>query len=279
MEIELSLQLLRVVEQAAIACARTMGLGDRHGSDQVAVETMRQMMDQVAMDGTIVIGEGERDEAPMLFIGEKVGAGAKRPELQLPRRGHRRGPARGHQPVRDRRAQRHHRAGRQRKGRPAARPGLVHGKDRRRPDLQGRGGPGRAGRRQHSRHRPPAGARQGRSGRRGAGPSAPPETHRRHSRHRRTHPADRRRRPVGRHLGGGAGHGRSRRDGQRRRAGRRAVRGGAALPERRDPGAAGGLETGARGAPEQDGHHRPQAACTRPKTWRPASRSSLPAAE
>jgi fructose-1,6-bisphosphatase class II len=84
MEIELSLQLLRVVEQAAIACARTMGLGDRHGSDQAAVEAMRQMMDQVAMDGTIVIGEGERDEAPMLYIGEKVGAGANHPEHRFP---------------------------------------------------------------------------------------------------------------------------------------------------------------------------------------------------
>jgi len=84
MEIELSLQLLRVVEQAAIACARTMGLGDRHGSDHVAVESMRQTMDQVAMDGTIVIGEGERDEAPMLYIGEKVGAGAKHPEYNCP---------------------------------------------------------------------------------------------------------------------------------------------------------------------------------------------------
>src|SRR3954469_2331942 len=84
MEIEVGLQLLRVVEQAAIACARTMGQGDRHGSDQVAVESMRQMMDRVTMDGTIVIGEGERDEAPMLFIGEKVGAGAKHPEFNFP---------------------------------------------------------------------------------------------------------------------------------------------------------------------------------------------------
>ena len=74
MEIQLSLELLRVVEQAAISCARTMGLGDRHGSDQAAVESMRKNMDHIPMDGTIVIGEGERDEAPMLFIGEKVGA-------------------------------------------------------------------------------------------------------------------------------------------------------------------------------------------------------------
>src|SRR5437773_5307636 len=69
----LSLELLRVVEQAAIACAHTMGQVDRHKSDQVAVEAMRQVMDTVPIDGTIVIGEGERDEAPMLFIGEKVG--------------------------------------------------------------------------------------------------------------------------------------------------------------------------------------------------------------
>ena len=76
MSFDLSLQLLRVVEHAAIACAHTMGYGDRHGSDRVAVEAMRQVLDSVPIDGTIVIGEGERDEAPMLFIGEKVGQGA-----------------------------------------------------------------------------------------------------------------------------------------------------------------------------------------------------------
>jgi fructose-1,6-bisphosphatase class II len=70
---DLSLDFLRVVEQAAIACAHTMGQGDRHNSDQVAVEAMRQEMDTLPIDGTIVIGEGERDEAPMLYIGEKVG--------------------------------------------------------------------------------------------------------------------------------------------------------------------------------------------------------------
>src|SRR5205823_8571639 len=73
MESDLSLDFLRVVEQAAIACAHTMGQGDRHLSDHVAVEAMRQVMDSVPIDGTIVIGEGERDDAPMLFIGEKVG--------------------------------------------------------------------------------------------------------------------------------------------------------------------------------------------------------------
>jgi len=74
---DLSLELLRVVEQAAIACAHTMGQGDRDGSDQAAVETMRRTLEDVRIDGTIVIGEGERDEAPMLYIGERVGRGAK----------------------------------------------------------------------------------------------------------------------------------------------------------------------------------------------------------
>jgi fructose-1,6-bisphosphatase II / sedoheptulose-1,7-bisphosphatase len=73
MDSDLSLEFLRVVEQAAIACAHTMGQGDRHHSDQVAVEAMRKVMDGVPIDGTIVIGEGERDEAPMLYIGERVG--------------------------------------------------------------------------------------------------------------------------------------------------------------------------------------------------------------
>src|SRR6201998_20918 len=74
MEIELSLEFLRVVETAAIESAKTMGLGDAHRADQAAVEAMRRVMDEVPMDGTIVIGEGERDDAPMLFIGEKIGA-------------------------------------------------------------------------------------------------------------------------------------------------------------------------------------------------------------
>ncbi|OLE81969.1 MAG: fructose-bisphosphatase, class II [Acidobacteria bacterium 13_1_20CM_2_65_9] len=73
MDSDLSLEFLRVVEQAAIACAHTMGQGDGHKSDRAAVEAMRSVMDTVPIDGTIVIGEGERDEAPMLYIGEKVG--------------------------------------------------------------------------------------------------------------------------------------------------------------------------------------------------------------
>lgn len=75
MEHELGLDFLRVVEGAAIRSAQTMGQGDRKYSDHVAVEAMREIMDTVPMRGEIVIGEGERDEAPMLFIGEKVGLG------------------------------------------------------------------------------------------------------------------------------------------------------------------------------------------------------------
>jgi len=75
MESSLSGEFLRVVEQAAIACARSIGNGDRKGSDRLAVESMRQTMVELPIDGTIVIGEGERDEAPMLYVGEKVGKG------------------------------------------------------------------------------------------------------------------------------------------------------------------------------------------------------------
>jgi fructose-1,6-bisphosphatase II len=73
MNADLSLEFLRVVEQAAIAAGHTMGQGDRHKADEAAVTAMRRTLDTLTIDGTIVIGEGERDEAPMLYIGEKVG--------------------------------------------------------------------------------------------------------------------------------------------------------------------------------------------------------------
>jgi fructose-1,6-bisphosphatase II len=73
---DLSLEVLRVVEDAAIASARTMGMGDPNAADQAAVESMRRSLDTLAIDGVIVIGEGERDKAPMLYIGEKVGSGS-----------------------------------------------------------------------------------------------------------------------------------------------------------------------------------------------------------
>ncbi len=84
-ESDLALEFLRVVEESAIASAKTMGQGERQLADQMATETMRSVMDSVPMDGTIVIGEGERDEAPMLYIGEKVGKqdGATYPSVDI----------------------------------------------------------------------------------------------------------------------------------------------------------------------------------------------------
>ncbi|HET8715899.1 MAG TPA: class II fructose-bisphosphatase [Holophagaceae bacterium] len=83
MEHTLSLEFLRVAEEAAIACARSIGHGKRKHSDHLAVEAMRKAMETVRMDGTIVIGEGERDEAPMLYIGEKVGMGPGNPAVDI----------------------------------------------------------------------------------------------------------------------------------------------------------------------------------------------------
>ncbi|MDD3156848.1 class II fructose-bisphosphatase [Anaeromusa sp.] len=75
MDRELSLEFVRVTEAAAIACGRLMGKGDKIAADQAAVDAMRTMFDSVNISGTVVIGEGEMDEAPMLYIGETVGAG------------------------------------------------------------------------------------------------------------------------------------------------------------------------------------------------------------
>ena len=71
----LALEAVRVTEAAAIRAAKLIGRGDEHSADQAAVEGMRWAFNLLPIDGTVVIGEGERDEAPMLFIGEKVGAG------------------------------------------------------------------------------------------------------------------------------------------------------------------------------------------------------------
>lgn len=75
MDRELTLEFIRVTEAAAIASARLMGRGDKIAADQAAVDAMRKAFDQVSINGTVVIGEGEMDEAPMLYIGEQVGAG------------------------------------------------------------------------------------------------------------------------------------------------------------------------------------------------------------
>ncbi|ACL65646.1 fructose-1,6-bisphosphatase, class II [Anaeromyxobacter dehalogenans 2CP-1] len=73
MDRNLALEVVRVTEAAALASARLMGRGDRNGADQAAVEAMRKAFNDIAIRGEVVIGEGERDEAPMLYIGEKVG--------------------------------------------------------------------------------------------------------------------------------------------------------------------------------------------------------------
>ncbi|QDB99304.1 class II fructose-bisphosphatase [Mesorhizobium sp. 8] len=71
----LTMELVRVTERAAVAAARLRGRGDEKAADQVAVDAMRQELNRLAIRGTVVIGEGERDEAPMLYIGEEVGTG------------------------------------------------------------------------------------------------------------------------------------------------------------------------------------------------------------
>ncbi len=78
----LALELVRVTEAAALAAARMVGRGDKEGADQAAVDAMRHVLDSVSMDGVVVIGEGEKDEAPMLYNGERIGDGS-RPEVDV----------------------------------------------------------------------------------------------------------------------------------------------------------------------------------------------------
>jgi fructose-1,6-bisphosphatase II / sedoheptulose-1,7-bisphosphatase len=75
--------MVRVTEAAAIAASRLVGRGNERAADQAAVEAMREALNQLELDGTIVIGEGERDEAPMLYIGEKVGSGQGGPRIAI----------------------------------------------------------------------------------------------------------------------------------------------------------------------------------------------------
>ena len=75
MDRNLALEVVRVTEAAALAASRLMGRGDEKSADQAAVDAMRRALNGLQIEGTVVIGEGERDEAPMLFIGEKVGRG------------------------------------------------------------------------------------------------------------------------------------------------------------------------------------------------------------
>jgi fructose-1,6-bisphosphatase class II len=82
MDRNIALDMVRVTEAAAIASARLMGRGDRHAADDVAVNAMRNALNSMEIEGTVVIGEGERDEAPMLYIGEKVGT-SKGPKIDI----------------------------------------------------------------------------------------------------------------------------------------------------------------------------------------------------
>jgi fructose-1,6-bisphosphatase class II len=83
MDRNLALEAVRVTEAAALNCARWTGRGDEKAADQAAVDAMRKAFDALAIDGTVVIGEGERDEAPMLYIGEKVGSGGPKVDIAL----------------------------------------------------------------------------------------------------------------------------------------------------------------------------------------------------
>lgn len=84
MDRNLALEFVRITEAAAIASARFMGRGDEKAADKAAVDAMRRAFDSVRIDGTVVIGEGERDEAPMLYIGEKVGrTGGDAPKVDI----------------------------------------------------------------------------------------------------------------------------------------------------------------------------------------------------
>lgn len=83
MDRNLALEAVRATEAAAMACARMMGRGDNIKADQAAVDAMRRALNSIPIDGTVVIGEGERDEAPMLYIGEKVGRGGQKVDIAL----------------------------------------------------------------------------------------------------------------------------------------------------------------------------------------------------
>src|SRR6266446_10149023 len=83
MDRNLALEVVRVTEAAALAASKLMGRGDEKKADQAAVDAMRTTLNSLAIEGTVVIGEGERDEAPMLFIGEKVGRGGPKIDIAL----------------------------------------------------------------------------------------------------------------------------------------------------------------------------------------------------
>ena len=150
----LALELVRVTEAAAMGAGRWIGRGDKNAADQAAVDAMRAMLDTVAMDGVVVIGEGEKDEAPMLYNGERGRRGRARGRR-------RRRPARGHAPDGARPAERDRRD-RRRGARLDVLPRRrrLHGEDRRRR--------GRDRRDRHHRHARPRTCRRSRRRKAGA---------------------------------------------------------------------------------------------------------------
>ena len=126
----LTLEIVRVTERAAVSAARLRGHGNEKAADQAAVDAMRRELNKLPIEGTIVIGEGERDEAPMLFIGEQVGMKAG------PAGRYRRRPARRHHAVRQEHAGRDRDHGDGRWRHAAPRPRRLHAEDRGRPRLQ-----------------------------------------------------------------------------------------------------------------------------------------------
>ena len=221
-----------------VAAAHTMGRGDREHADRVAVEAMRRILDKVQIAGRIVIGEGERDEAPMLYVGEELGAaddGAPEVDIAVD-------PLEGTNLCAT--------------GSPGAvavlaaaeRGGLLHAPDvymekivvgptargvvhLDAPVAENLRNIARAFERDVERPRD-----------RDPRARSPPAAHRRRARGGRPHPPHQRRRPLGRHLRRRARHRRARRDGHRRRARGRDHRGRDALPRRRDPGPVGGAQ-------------------------------------
>ncbi len=241
MEKALSLEFLRVVEEAAIASARTMGLGDGHKSDQMAVETLRSAMDGVGMDGTIVIGEGERDKAPMLYIGEKVGAAVRDKSRKYPEVDIAVDPLEGTNLCATGESNAIVVLAASERG------GLLHA-----PDLymekiivarlvRELSGARRSRSAQSARNCQAAGSRHRRSRYHRARSPAPSEAHSGYSQDRRPHSINFRWRSIRRDQRGRAGHGSARRDGNRWRAGRCIDGRSPSLPQRANSCQAGGL--------------------------------------
>ena len=140
----LTLEIVRVTERAAVSAARLRGRGDEKAADQAAVDAMRRELNKLPIDGTVVIGEGELDEAPMLFIGEKVGT------KNGPEGRHRGRSARRHDALRQEHAGRDRDHGHGGRRHAAQRARRLYGEDRDRPRLsEGRGRSRRAGRAEH----------------------------------------------------------------------------------------------------------------------------------